>query len=197
MSTNTGVRECASCLEDMSIKKLVDLTCQHKYCAPCFSQLVSTAMQNENFFPPKCCLQTIPTKLIQPHVPTDVKDLFKLKAKEYAVPAGERWYCPSPSCSKWMDRGKLSSSSPDSFKCPYCKSRFVEFVVQLHMMTTKTAHRTLAWMRRSRQPSARDGEDAIGVGRWWSLQSDAGILPANAKRSSGVCFCLSVYDFAV
>ncbi len=121
MSTNTGVRECASCLEDMSIKKLVDLTCQHKYCAPCFSQLVSTAMQNENFFPPKCCLQTIPTKLIQPHVPTDVKDLFKLKAKEYAVPAGERWYCPSPSCSKWMDRGKLSSSSPDSFKCPYCK----------------------------------------------------------------------------
>lgn len=121
MSTNTGVRVCASCLEDMSIKKLVDLTCQHKYCAPCFSQLVSTAMQNENFFPPKCCLQTIPTKLIQPHVPTDVKDLFKLKAKEYAVPAGGRWYCPSPSCSKWMDRGKLSSSSPDSFKCPYCK----------------------------------------------------------------------------
>lgn len=106
----------------MSIKKLVALTCQHKYCAPCFLQLVSTAMQNENLFPPKCCLQPISPKTIDAHVSTETKDLFKQRTKEYAVPPGERWYCPSPKCSKWISRGKLSLSS-NSVKCPHCKVR--------------------------------------------------------------------------
>jgi hypothetical protein len=40
--------------------------------------------------------------------------------------------------------GQIIVFFPDSFKCPTANSRFVEFVMQLHMMTTKTAHRTLA-----------------------------------------------------
>jgi hypothetical protein len=58
----------------MSIKKLVDLTCQHKYCAPCF-----TARQHRNaereFFPAKVLSPNNTNKADQPHVPTDVKDL--------------------------------------------------------------------------------------------------------------------------
>ena len=106
----------------MSNNKLVALACQHKYCATCFSQLVSTALQNEDFFPPKCCLQEIPTKLIKSNVRPELKTTFKQKANEFAVPAGERWYCPSARCAKWIDPSKISFSAA-SFKCPHCRIR--------------------------------------------------------------------------
>lgn len=104
----------------MPNRKLVALTCQHKYCAGCFAQLVNTAMQNETLYPPKCCMLEIPTKIVVSHVSPDVGGLLKQKAKEYAVPAGDRWYCPSTSCAKWIDRGKRSVSF-DTFRCPHCK----------------------------------------------------------------------------
>lgn len=115
-------RECASCLEEISNSKLIALACQHKYCASCFSQLVSTTLQNENLFPPKCCLQEIPFKLINSNVRLDLKTSFKQKAKEFAVPAGERWYCPSARCAKWIDPGKMMVSAGSS-KCPHCRIR--------------------------------------------------------------------------
>lgn len=106
----------------MSNNKLVALACQHNYCASCFSQLVSTALQNENLFPPKCCLQEIPAKLIKSNVRLKLGTVFKQKAKEYAVPASERWYCPSTRCAKWIDPGRLSFSA-GSFRCPHCRLR--------------------------------------------------------------------------
>ncbi len=122
INSNLASRECASCLEETSNNTLVALACQHKYCASCLSQLVGTALQNENLFPPRCCLQEIPAKLIKSNVRLELKQVFKQKVKEFAVPAGERLYCPSTQCAKWVDTGRLSFAS-GSIRCPHCKIR--------------------------------------------------------------------------
>ena len=97
-------KECASCFDDISSDDAIGLACQHSYCSPCFVQLVSTAMQHENFWPPKCCLQDIPKRIIEKNLSTLELTNYSLKAREYAIPAGERWYCSRAKCGKWFER---------------------------------------------------------------------------------------------
>lgn len=118
-SESTIFSECASCFEDIPGSESASLACQHSYCSSCFLQLVKTAMKNENFFPPKCCLQEIPRATIRAQMP--VKDFaqFDEKAQEYAVPTGSRWYCSSPQCGKWIKTGKRPRSA--TLVCPHCR----------------------------------------------------------------------------
>lgn len=111
--------ECASCFEDHPASGSASLACQHKYCSACFLQLVQTSMKNENFFPPKCCLQEIPRATIRIHMPAKDFAQFDEKAQEYAVPVGSRWYCSSPRCGKWIKIGRRPTSG--SLACPHCR----------------------------------------------------------------------------
>ena len=114
--------ECASCFDDISKDGAIGLACQHYYCSPCFLQLVNTAIQHENFFPPKCCLQEIPKKTMRNHLSANELAQYNEKAKEYAVPAEDRWYCSSGTCGKLFDKGK-SGTTYDTISCPHCKYR--------------------------------------------------------------------------
>ena len=118
--TVIATKECASCFDDVPSANAIGLACQHHYCSSCFSQLVSTAMQHENFYPPKCCLQEIPKKTLEKNLTSTELSRFKLKAKEYAVPAGERWYCCSSSCGKWFDNSR-SHTKYGTVSCPHCR----------------------------------------------------------------------------
>lgn len=104
----------------MPNSKLGHLDCQHKYCRPCFQRMVSTAMQNESHFPPKCCLQEIPLRIVLSICSVEERERYKAKAQEYALPAGNRWYCPAASCAKWI---ALNGIRPDTKeqKCPHCR----------------------------------------------------------------------------
>ena len=104
LAVTLETKECASCFEDVASKDAVRLGCQHSYCSPCFTQLVTTAMQHENFWPPKCCLQGIPKKTLVLNLSALELVNYSLKAKEYAIPAGERWYCSRAECLKWFER---------------------------------------------------------------------------------------------
>jgi hypothetical protein len=64
------------------------------------------------------------------------EDLFKLKAKEYAVPAGEDGTALHHHAqSGWIGANYRLLPRTHS-NAPTANSRFVEFVMQLHMMTT-------------------------------------------------------------
>ncbi|KAI9847437.1 MAG: hypothetical protein M1838_000880, partial [Thelocarpon superellum] len=114
-----GAGECASCLDDLKKRKLIPLACQHKYCEHCFSQLISASMTDESCFPARCCLQDIPIKLLEAHMTKEQKATYKGKVAEYAVPAGERWYCANTSCAKWIN---ISDAYTDASTviCPSC-----------------------------------------------------------------------------
>ena len=112
-------RECASCLEDVVSADAIGLACQHNYCSPCFARLVSTAMQHENFWPPKCCLQEIPKKILARYLSDMELAKYKTKLREYAVPAGERWYCSSSSCGRWFEKTR-SRAGVSKVSCTHC-----------------------------------------------------------------------------
>lgn len=113
-------KECASCFEDVPPKAAIGLACQHSYCSPCFSQLIATAMQHESFWPPKCCLQEISKKTLQ--ISLSALDLakYRIKAREYSIPVGERWYCLHERCGKWFEKSKFSWRDT-KVRCPHCR----------------------------------------------------------------------------
>lgn len=112
--------ECTSCFDNVPEKRAVDVLCRHSYCRPCFSQLVKTAMLSEDTFPPKCCLQDIPRRVIQSHLSSEELDQLDKKALEYAVPVGNRYYCGSPECAKWIDTRKARRFN-GGLECPHCE----------------------------------------------------------------------------
>jgi len=113
------IKECASCFDDVPHTKTVSLACQHNYCPECFAHLVTTAMQHENFWPPKCCLQEIPEDKLEAQLSALQLANYRLKAKEYATPAGERWYCAKPECGKWFSKSKTRAQDA-TVLCSHC-----------------------------------------------------------------------------
>ena len=111
--------ECTSCFDEVSSDKAVDMPCHHKYCSSCFSQLVLTTISNEATFPPKCCLQEIPKKTMREHIPPKALAQFDEKALEYAVAIGNRYYCVSPRCAKWIDT-RVARRLNGILECPHC-----------------------------------------------------------------------------
>lgn len=100
-------RECVSCLDDVPVKDTVKVPC-HSYCRDCFVRLVSAAVQNEQQWPPKCCLNQIPFKTVLKNIPEDLKKTFHERSSEWEIPVSERVYCYAPDCGAWIKPGKIS-----------------------------------------------------------------------------------------
>ncbi|KAK5942382.1 hypothetical protein PMZ80_004945 [Knufia obscura] len=160
--------ECVSCFDEHSKPDLVHLACSHDYCKPCAKELILNAMKTESAFPPKCCLTEIPLKAVLACLDNKQRDNYKDKAAEYAIPAGHRWYCPEPKCSKWIQPEKLHREPRAEV---------------LHMTKTKTARKTLDSSRLSKWLTPKDGGGAIGVEPWSSSQQAAGTLHVAAGQT--------------
>ncbi|KAL8737419.1 MAG: hypothetical protein Q9181_001698 [Wetmoreana brouardii] len=112
--------ECTSCFDDVPNKEAIGVPCRHRYCAPCFSQLIAVALQSEEHFPPKCCLQEIPRGVLRKHLPASELASFDDKALEYSVGIGSRYYCARPECAKWINTKKAKSRN-GALECPHCR----------------------------------------------------------------------------
>ncbi|ERS95712.1 hypothetical protein HMPREF1624_07787 [Sporothrix schenckii ATCC 58251] len=93
--------ECISCFEDVPRKEAVQTVC-HAYCMDCFQQLVTTALANEAQFPPKCCLNEVPSATVTKYVPRDLARQYKEKVDEFAMPIADRVYCPTVDCGVYV-----------------------------------------------------------------------------------------------
>ncbi|OAL30792.1 hypothetical protein AYO22_01412 [Fonsecaea multimorphosa] len=101
--------ECTSCFEEISETETSKLPCNHSYCKPCLTTLITTALQNESNFPPKCCLTEIPLQTVLSSLNAKQRETYKEKAAEYAIAPQERWYCPNTKCLKWIPPSKYMS----------------------------------------------------------------------------------------
>ncbi|KAL7936877.1 hypothetical protein V8C35DRAFT_277386 [Trichoderma chlorosporum] len=99
--------ECVSCLDDVPVKDTVKVPC-HSYCRDCFVRLVTAAVQSEQQWPPKCCLNQIPFKTVLKNIPDDLKKTFHERSSEWEIPISERVYCHVPDCGIWIKPGKIS-----------------------------------------------------------------------------------------
>ena len=98
--------ECVSCLDDVPQRDCVKVTC-HSYCRECFVRLITAAVQNEQQWPPKCCLNEIPFRTILKNIPDGLKKTFQERASEWEVPVSERVYCHRPDCALWIQPRKI------------------------------------------------------------------------------------------
>ncbi|KAL8705245.1 MAG: hypothetical protein Q9201_001624 [Fulgogasparrea decipioides] len=120
IKVESETHECTSCFDDVPNKEAIVVPCRHRYCAPCFSQLIAIALQSEDHFPPKCCLQEIPGGVLRKHLPANELASFDNKALEYSVAIGSRYYCARPECAKWIDTKKAKSRN-GALECPHCR----------------------------------------------------------------------------
>ena len=93
--------ECVSCLDDFHPKEVIKVPC-HSYCRDCFVRLITAAVSNEQQWPPKCCLNEIPFRTILRYIPSDLKNNFQDRSKEWEIPVSERIYCSQADCSLWV-----------------------------------------------------------------------------------------------
>lgn len=113
---------CTCCYDDFPPKSLVRLPCQHNYCKQCFHQLVLSALQPEDRWPPKCCGVTpIDHTTILKNTPRALTNLYKEKRQEYSVPISQRYYCPAPDCGLFVPAARIDLP----FRRARCKAKHV------------------------------------------------------------------------
>ena len=118
--------ECISCFEDFQPKEVIKTTC-HSYCKDCFERLVANAVENEAQWPPKCCLNEIPTKTVLKHVSGELKKKYEKCREEFSIPVDERIYCAQPDCSMFIKKSQMQKQfrkarcSKGHFTCLECR----------------------------------------------------------------------------
>ncbi|RYP05461.1 hypothetical protein DL764_003810 [Monosporascus ibericus] len=118
--------ECVSCLDDFRAGDTIRAPC-HNYCRDCFRRLISAACQNEQQWPPKCCLNAIPDATVLLGVDGELQRQWHLRGAEWNVPVGERVYCSEPSCSTWCPPDHINAAlgaarcSQGHWTCTICR----------------------------------------------------------------------------
>ncbi|RYP13332.1 hypothetical protein DL765_006922 [Monosporascus sp. GIB2] len=118
--------ECVSCLDDFSARETIRAPC-HNYCRDCFRRLISAACQNEQQWPPKCCLNAIPDATILLGVDGELQRQWRLRGAEWNIPVSERVYCSEPSCSIWCRPDEINAAlgaarcSHGHWTCTICR----------------------------------------------------------------------------
>lgn len=103
--------ECVSCLDDFDPKDTVRVPC-HNYCRPCFARLVASACQNEQHWPPKCCLNAIPEGTVLANIADPAQRLeYRARATEWDLPIADRIYCAQPECSQFIPPSSIVAGS--------------------------------------------------------------------------------------
>lgn len=96
-----------SCLDDFNPDDTVKAPCHH-YCKPCFERLVAAACQNEQQWPPKCCLNNIPESTITANIDDRLTTQYFERAVEWNIKVGDRIYCSRPECSLFIPPENIS-----------------------------------------------------------------------------------------
>ncbi|KAJ1331485.1 ariadne-1 [Microdochium nivale] len=118
--------ECVSCLDDFDIQEMIKAPC-HYYCEECFERLINTACENEQQWPPKCCLNQIPEDTITRIIRGSLLEKWRNRGWEWGLPVTERIYCSEPVCSIWcrpqsINRDQSVAVCDEGHRtCIYCR----------------------------------------------------------------------------
>lgn len=110
-------KECIACKDLFPPLALLRSSCSHEYCRACLVGLVSSSLQDETLFPPRCCGQTIPVEQGRWFSPQLVGQ-FRARKLEFDTP--NRTYCSEPSCSTFIPPTFVNG---ETATCPRCARR--------------------------------------------------------------------------
>lgn len=98
--------------------------CGDYYDKDCACDLFEASTRDESLFPPRCCRQPIPLRLIQSHLSPNLVTLFNEKTIELGTL--KRVYCANPTCSRFLgpqDQGLGWFSGPKLYNCTSVKCK--------------------------------------------------------------------------
>ncbi|GKU08612.1 unnamed protein product [Fusarium langsethiae] len=107
-------RQCIACIDRFSPLALFRSMCSHEYCRGCLVALVTSSLQDETLFPPRCCGQNIPVQQGR-WFSSELVGLFQAKKLEFDTP--NRTYCSKPTCSTFVPPAFIAG---DIATCPRC-----------------------------------------------------------------------------
>ncbi|KAF8228130.1 hypothetical protein L208DRAFT_1404410 [Tricholoma matsutake] len=120
---------CVVCEDPMSDSEAcLQAPCNHYYCGDCIANLVNACTSDELLYPPKCCNQPIPDDAIIPFLDDSLQSDYCSKQREFAVPATQRIYCPTPDCPAFI---ASSESVSGDVTCYRCRSRVCSMCKQI------------------------------------------------------------------
>ena len=120
--TTAVLGECTGCFEEVNTEEVAILPCRHKYCPSCFGHFVRSSFASETTFPPKCCLQEIPRRVLAAHLDAKEMVMYEAKSLEFAIAVGSRYYCAAPECAKWIDP-RTAKKLNGELECTHCSVR--------------------------------------------------------------------------
>jgi hypothetical protein len=86
------------------------------------ANLRSTALESETQWPAKCCLNTIPSASILPHINSQMKRKYKQREDEWSIPIGDRIYCAQSACSAWIPPKHIKKEA-NTARCHKCSHK--------------------------------------------------------------------------
>ena len=107
-------RECAACAEEQHMQELAELQCGHLYCADCLQRMVSTALDDHQYLPPRCCRQPFVIALIEAFISHDLLEEYQARLVEQTA---DITYCHERTCSA---RIPWENMEDNSARCPNC-----------------------------------------------------------------------------
>lgn len=110
---------CVSCEDRFPPNQAFQAPCSHQYCGGCLGQLHRAAMTDEALYPPRCCHRAMPWEDVKSMVDASLATEFEGKREELDLPAGQRTYCSSPNCSKFLGTANVANGVAT---CPACNN---------------------------------------------------------------------------
>lgn len=106
---------CVACSDDKPWYDVVKAPCGDEYCTDCVSTLFENSITDESLYPPRCCRQEIPMKLVKHFLKPGLAHTFAEKKVE--LDTKNRTYCSAPSCSSFIPSDHIVE---DVATCPQC-----------------------------------------------------------------------------
>ncbi|KAI0136725.1 hypothetical protein BJ170DRAFT_28141 [Xylariales sp. AK1849] len=126
ISINENITECVSCLDEFDPKDMVKAIC-HSYCYDCFERLITAACENEQQWPPKCCLNDIPERIVLANTNNEIQRRYRSRAEEWNIPVSDRLYCGQAECSLWIKPDQVNHAlgaarcTNEHWTCTICR----------------------------------------------------------------------------
>lgn len=111
-------RACTACFEKFQIANTFAGKCGHIYCRGCLRNMFLTAVQDEQFYPPKCCKKPLKPKHLIEIMTVQEIQAYEEKGVEYSTV--DRLYCAEPTCSKFIPESRIKE---EHGKCLACKRK--------------------------------------------------------------------------
>jgi uncharacterized metal-binding protein len=119
--------ECTACSKEFRWADVVQLTCEHPYCAPCLREFIMAGVIERDLalIPPRCCGAAVPFgAIVSTLTQTEMAD-FQHAELEKATK--DKTYCSNPDCGRFVApkdilAGEATCSRCNTKTCATCKS---------------------------------------------------------------------------